>query len=499
MTQHATPEATAAFASRWRETHPPSAHRALGRTGLVVSALGFGGYRVDDGRETHLDAMRLALSSGINLVDTSANYTDGGSERAIGAVLADLIGRDVLRRDEVVIVSKAGYVQGRNLARAHEREAAGRPLAEVVRYADGCWHCIHPEYLTDQLNRSLERMGLERLDALLLHNPEYFLTDAEARHDGTLADRRAEFDRRLRAAFAHLESEVDRGRITWYGVSSNTFVAPAGDAEATSLARMLEIAGDVAESLGRPRDAHRFAIAQLPFNLKERGAAVERNNPGGRTALEVAREHDLGVLVNRPLNAFDGGHLLRLADFPRRAPGIDVATAAAAVRELEDEFVRVIAPALDVPEAVPEMFRWGRELESNACRFRDALHWRQVETELVRPHVAHAISHVGLHLAGRTRNDWFAWAKAYEPALEVLLGAVADLSRDEAQRRADAAREALAPSLPAAWRSRPLSQQALAALVGTPGVGSVLVGMRDRAWVADALESLRELPPVITW
>ena len=48
----------------------------------------------------------------------------------------------------------------------------------MVEYADGLWHCIHPDWLADQLTRSLDRLGLETLDLLLLHNPEYFLADA---------------------------------------------------------------------------------------------------------------------------------------------------------------------------------------------------------------------------------------------------------------------------------------------------------------------------------
>ena len=39
---------------------------------------------------------------------------------------------------------------------------------------EGCWHCLHPEFLQDQLTRSLDRLQLETLDVCLLHNPEYF-------------------------------------------------------------------------------------------------------------------------------------------------------------------------------------------------------------------------------------------------------------------------------------------------------------------------------------
>ena len=65
----------------------------LGRTGLQVSRVGFGGYRVDDETIGHRQALELALDQGCNLIDTSTNYTDGGSERMIGAVLAERMAR----------------------------------------------------------------------------------------------------------------------------------------------------------------------------------------------------------------------------------------------------------------------------------------------------------------------------------------------------------------------------------------------------------------------
>lgn len=294
--------------------YPAAAYRPLGPTGLVVSALGFGSYRVDERSAEHVTALDMSLSSGINLIDTSTNYTDGSSETAIGKVLARH------PRDEIVIVSKVGYVQGQALALVRGREQAGTPFPEVVKYADGCWHCIHPVFIADQLGRSLERLGVEKIDVYLLHNPEYFFTDAMKRHtDSPLATLREEFYDRIRRAFSQLEEEVRRGRIGSYGVSSNTFVVPAGHPEATSLERMWRLAGDLSPD-------HHFAVAQLPANLFETGAMTTPNNEAGdRTALEFAREKDLAVLVNRPLNAFYRDQLIRLADVPVENPGIHAA------------------------------------------------------------------------------------------------------------------------------------------------------------------------------
>ena len=76
----ATPEATANLARRNVERgRSKAAYRILGRTGLTVSALGFGAYRVDAGTPEHGMALQEALEGGCNLIDTSTNYTDGES------------------------------------------------------------------------------------------------------------------------------------------------------------------------------------------------------------------------------------------------------------------------------------------------------------------------------------------------------------------------------------------------------------------------------------
>lgn len=287
---------------------PASAYRGLGRTGLINSSLGFGSYRIDDRIPEHASALDKALRSGVNLIDTSTNYTDGSSESCIGNVLARQ------QREELIVVSKVGYVQGQALAMARAGEQRGSAFPEMVTYTEGCWHCIHPEFLAGQLGRSLGRLRAEKVDVYLLHNPEYFFTDASKRGKGaSLETLRDQFYDRIQRAFSHLEDEVRRGRIGFYGVSSNTFGTLASDPEATSLERMWMIAGEVAHE-------HHFSVVQLPANLFESGAMLTRNNvTGTRTVLEFAREHDLAVLINRPLNAFYREQLVRLADAPVRS------------------------------------------------------------------------------------------------------------------------------------------------------------------------------------
>ncbi len=177
---------------------------------------------------------------------------DGESERLIGSALAELIRQGDLAREEVVIVSKIGYVQGDNLKQAEAREKTNHPYPEMVKYGEGIWHCIHPEFLADQLTHSLDRLGLQTLDVCLLHNPEYYLSSLKlSGHDG-LSGPPYEFYRRLQAAFEYLESQVAAGRLRYYGVSSNTAIVDATDPEATSVSRMVEAARLAARKAGRP-------------------------------------------------------------------------------------------------------------------------------------------------------------------------------------------------------------------------------------------------------
>jgi uncharacterized protein len=82
-----TPSAAAAQAVTMRD-------RTLGRTGLRVSEVGFGGYPLDDP-----DVLVYALDRGINYIDTSHCYRGGRSEEAVGRALEG-------RRDRFVVTTK---------------------------------------------------------------------------------------------------------------------------------------------------------------------------------------------------------------------------------------------------------------------------------------------------------------------------------------------------------------------------------------------------------
>lgn len=481
----ATPGGTASYAGRFSSSIGAVGYTSLGSTGLTVSRLGFGGYRVDDETLDHRQALEHALLNGVNLIDTSTNYTDGGSERLVGAVLRESVTRGTLRREEVVVVSKIGYVQGINLALAREREVSGQPFPEMVKYMEECWHCVHPEFIHDQLGRSLERLGLLTLDVCLLHNPEYFFLDAKKRNARPLGELRDEFYRRLKEAFRFLESQVDAGKIRWYGVSSNTSVSPANDPEATSLTRMLEAAREAG------RTNHHFAVLQFPMNLFEAGGVREQNNGSEHreTVLETASRERIGVLVNRPLNAIADNRMVRLADFSVGEAEVDLEQKLGAVSELEAEYRRDIAPHIELPSgsgSPADFFRWADQLRGLEDTLQNVEHWRDVTGRMILPHVRRVANAFNKMLSGALAERWQAWWNRYFAELRealVELGRRAGL-KSQAQSRSVSA--LIDPLIAPERRSESLSRKALWVLASTPGVSSVLNGMRHPAHVDDS-------------
>jgi aryl-alcohol dehydrogenase-like predicted oxidoreductase len=438
----------------------------------------------------HAEALEEALLSGVNVVDTSTNYGDGHSERMVGEVVARLVRSSKLSRAGVIVVSKIGYAQGQNLDLIEARKNSGRPFSEVVEYADGLAHCIHPEWLGDQLGRSLSRLGFETLDVCLLHNPEYFLSDA-AKRGVPLPEARDEFYRRIEASFRHFETEVAKGRIRYYGVSSNTAVDPAAERDAVSVERLLQAA------LAAGGASHHFKVLQVPMNLLEPGAALEGNtgSDGAQTVLEYARARGLAVLLNRPLNAMGDGRLIRLADPPAPNDALPLSEAIARVRDLEAEFGKTIAPALGVPpesRTRPEdFFRWADALGNLAAELRSFEDWRDVERHQIAPRLMQTVAALDRAITGPLEARWQNWQERYLAAMEGLFRAIGRRAGDRSRARARVVSRAVDPLLPPERQSLSLSQKAILTLASVEGVTTVLVGMREKPYVADALAVMR--------
>ena len=231
------------------------------------------------------------------MVDTAINYRCQRSERVTGRVLQELIGEGLLRRDEVIICTKAGYVPLDGTAPSSREDYEAYLRTEyfdsgVLSPADlvGGGHAITPKFLVDQLHRSMQNLGVQGIDCFYVHNPEQQLASISY----------SELLKRLRLAFEALESSVDRGLIGVYGCATwNGLRLPAGSHGHLSLYDLAAIAKDVAG------DGHHFRAAQLPINLtmSEAVRVSTQRDPRSRLVhvIEAASELGIDLVVSAPL------------------------------------------------------------------------------------------------------------------------------------------------------------------------------------------------------
>jgi aryl-alcohol dehydrogenase-like predicted oxidoreductase len=308
VTRGATAEGTA----RWRARHPalPDAHfRAL--DGLLVSSVGLRTHRGDVDAATddaYAAAIVAAVTGGINLIDTAVDYRAQRSERAVGRALRLLAERGV-GRDEVVVCTKGGYLPFDDFEppdpEAFFERAYLTPGLLAEADVAGGRHAMTPEWLGDQVARSLQNLGTSHADVYYLQDPELHLGPGYAT--------------RLRAAFEQLEREVSAGRIGRYGVASRSGLRLPPDAlHHLALADLVRTAIEVAGS------RHHFRVVQVPLSLAAPEVAVAPTQlVDGRpcTLLEAARRLHVAVVARATL--CQGHPALRLPNAVAEAlPGL---------------------------------------------------------------------------------------------------------------------------------------------------------------------------------
>ena len=279
---------------------------------LWFSSIGLGTYlgQPDEAADSaYVEAIVQALRSGINLLDTAINYRHQRSERNIGAALASLTSTGELRRDEVIVCTKAGYLSfdgtlPRDPRSYFREEYVNKGILGPADIAGGM-HCMAPGYLDDQIERSRKNLQLETLDVFYVHNPESQLSDID----------RDEFHRRIQAAFAMLERSRKEGKIRFYGCATwNGFRVPAGSREALSLAELVAIAQSIAG------ENHGFRFVQLPFNLAMPEAFALQNQKNG-SLLETAK--NLGITVIGSATLYQGQLTSGLPEFVRKTLAVN--------------------------------------------------------------------------------------------------------------------------------------------------------------------------------
>jgi aryl-alcohol dehydrogenase-like predicted oxidoreductase len=286
----ATRDGTKRFAAR--SANGAEFRRELPR-GLSVSALGIGTYLgdcTDADDAAYTDAIRAAIAAGVNVIDTAINYRGQRSERVVGRAIAECIAEGAVTRDELVLCTKGGYVAFDGTPPASrqaydawlERELLGTGVVtreELVRGG----HCITPKFLSRQLARSRENLGVEAIDLYYVHNPEEQLLGVD----------REAFAKRLRAAFVLLEERAAAGEIGGYGCATWTGLrVPPEHRQHLSLASLVGLAREVGGTL------HHFRAVQLPVNLAMPEAARLPTQALGRHRVPLLEAADaLGVTV----------------------------------------------------------------------------------------------------------------------------------------------------------------------------------------------------------
>ena len=156
--------------------------RPFGRTGLSVSALGFGSWPMS-GKERYgsieddeaIRAIHRAIDLGVNCVDTAPVYGYGHAEEVVGQALRG-------RRDRVILVTKCGIAW----------EAEGSPIRRDISRAN----------LVREIDLSLQRLRTDVIDVYLIHWP----TDSSP----------------FEEAFAAMDDIVKSGKVRFVGVSNFT-------------------------------------------------------------------------------------------------------------------------------------------------------------------------------------------------------------------------------------------------------------------------------------
>ena len=137
-------------------------YRTLGDSDVEVSEIGFGAWVVgtdwwgDRSEQQAVEMLQYAVEQGITYFDTGDVYGHGRSEELVGQALADY-------RDEVTVATKLGYDFYNNPQAGH-----GELPKELNR-----------EYLEEAFEKSLDRLGMDRVDVLQLHNANVEEMDAD--------------------------------------------------------------------------------------------------------------------------------------------------------------------------------------------------------------------------------------------------------------------------------------------------------------------------------
>lgn len=267
-------------------------------TRIKLSSLGVGTFpgAVDDVTDVAVAAIvAQALRSGINVIDTGANYRFGRAGRAVGVGIAKAMAAGI-QREEFFVVGKGGFLtfaEGRPedpLAFFREKVVV-KGLGKEADLAQRV-HCLSPEYIAWQLDTLRAQMGLETLDVYLIDQPEVHIPVIGK---GPMYDK-------LIDVFTMLEAAVQANKIRYYGIS--TFNACRVATDDTLFQSLTSLIGLAEKAAGQGK-RHHLRVVQLPFNALMPEAYTRFSQVTGQgnigSTIQAAFQLKLTIMASHPL------------------------------------------------------------------------------------------------------------------------------------------------------------------------------------------------------
>jgi aryl-alcohol dehydrogenase-like predicted oxidoreductase len=169
---------------------------AFGTTGMEITRVGFGAWAIGGGGwafawggqddDDSIAAIRHAVERGINWIDTAAVYGLGHSEDVVARAL-----RDLPADERPYVFTKCGLVWDEN-----DREVPPRRVGD-------------PGSIRREIERSLRRLGVERIDLYQMHWPAEDGAPLEE-YWGTLLELKAEGKARAVGLSNHTAEQLER-------------------------------------------------------------------------------------------------------------------------------------------------------------------------------------------------------------------------------------------------------------------------------------------------
>ncbi|MGW3360943.1 aldo/keto reductase [Streptomyces bungoensis] len=220
------------------------------------------------------EAAARAAAFGAQWIDTAPNYATGRAHILLASALA--------AHPSLRVSTKAGYFTA---ATGTEAVNAGALTEDQAQGG----HSLAPDYVRWQIDRNREQLGRDRLDLVLLHNPEHA-------HPG---DRPA-LHHAIRDAFGVLEEAAAAGHVTGYGIATWAGL----EEEAFTVGDLLALAAEAAGGT-----EHHLVAVQLPVSLVMMTPITQALR--GQGPLPAAADAGLRVMASAPLH---GGELPGMVD-----------------------------------------------------------------------------------------------------------------------------------------------------------------------------------------